>query len=191
MYGKRLLVQLMLVVMLLAPARLALAKGSPEKVVIRGDGLAVPVEITDRETLGAFSFFSFELVETNGRRGIDKPDIGAGYEITRYIQENDGSLLAWDMLHYYPHPSGQGGYAYVDGLIGPSYTEFDFKWYPVSPKGDATIRRLLAGRGVALPAPAALPATGSDSPATLWLGLLAASLALLGATVRRAHALRA
>jgi hypothetical protein len=187
MNGRRLFVQLTLLAMLLAGGRLVLAKGSPEKVVIRGEGLAEPVEITDRPTLGAFSFFVFEQVETNFRRGIEKPQVGAGYELTRFIHRQDGSLLAWDMVHYYPDPSGQGGYVYVDGLIGPSYTEFDGKWYPVSAKGDAAMRRLLAEHRITLPAPPALPAAGNDPRLALWLMFLAVTLAGLGGLLRLLH----
>src|SRR5262245_11962277 len=76
----------------------AWAKGPPSKVIIAGPGLAGEVEITDPETLQAFSFFQFE----NIYRKVDAPpDPGEGYVVTRYI-ENGLTLIPWDRVIYYP-----------------------------------------------------------------------------------------
>lgn len=171
----------------LAPVRSVFAKGPPDRAVLQGPGLKAPVEITDQATLAAFSFFQFEQVETNNRQGIPAPKVGAGYELTRYTRDQSGTVRPWDVLHYYPNPSGQGGVIFLDGLIGPSYTEFDGKWYPASQEGDAAIRRVLADNGVSLGQRSVLPATGVDPSWELGVVLLAWLLVGLGACVRNRH----
>ncbi len=169
----------------LVPVRSVFAKGPPDKAVLQGPGLKAPVEITDPATLAAFAFFQFEEVETNHRLGVPAPKVGEGFEMTRYTGGRP-----WDVLHYYPDPSGQGGYIFLDGLIGPSSTEFDGKWYPASPQGDAAIRRVLADNGVSLRRPSALPATGADTSPVRWLVVLACTLVGLGTVARDRRPLR-
>ena len=156
------------------------ATGAPRKAVVPGPGLPTPVEIVDPETLGTLSFFVFEQVETNNRRGLDAPAVGVGYEITRSIYDQDNSLLAWDMVHYYPNGTGTGGSIFVDGLIGPFSTEFDGKWYPASPKGDTPMRALLADHGIVLGVQTMLPRTGTRPGLPLQLVILALAFTWFG-----------
>jgi hypothetical protein len=180
MGSKQIVWSVVLLVMVMVPRSPVQAKGAPSKAVVRGPGLPGPVEIVDPTTLEALSFFVFEQVETNNRHGIDAPAVGEGYEITRYIRQQDTSLVAWDMVHYYPDASGSGGFVFVDGLIGPSSTEFDGKWYPVSPRGDAAMRALLADHGIALSGQTMLPRTGDATGAPLDLVILALAFTWCG-----------
>lgn len=183
----RFVVSLTVLIILLAPTTVVIAKGPPAKATISGPGLQGEIEITDPTLLNALSFFQFEQVEENNRRGIDQPaNPGEGYLITRYIQRAPGSptFQPWDQLHYYPNAEGGRSVIFLDGLIGDSSTEFDGKWYNVSPDGDAAMRAFLTDRGALTPAQT-LPATGTTAPATMLYLVPAALLVLTGLALRR------
>ncbi len=123
----------------LLPCGVALAKGPPSKTTISGPSLAGEVEVTDPELLQAFSFFQFARVD----RKIEPPlEPGEGYLVTRYVQDR-GKLRAWDRAIYYPSPKGEPGIIFLEGLIGPSYSQFDGHWYRASADGDAAMRKIL------------------------------------------------
>jgi hypothetical protein len=178
----RLMYFMIAVGLLLLNATAALAKGPPDKVTIQGPGIAEAIEITDPQTLNAFSFFQFEAVDENNRRGIDEPpNIGEGYLVTRYIERMDGSVRPWDELHYYLTSDGERDYIFLDGLIGDSSTEFDGRWYHASPEGQQVMRQVLADSGVAQLAPQTLPAAGYDSwPGWRLLLVVSGSLVIAG-----------
>lgn len=163
-----------------------LAKGAPSKVTISGPGLVGEVEVADPDLLEAFSFFQFE----NIYRKIETPlEPGEGYVVTRYVQDGT-TLRAWDRAIYYPSPAGELGVVFLEGLIGPSASEFDGYWYWASRDGDAVMQQILAEH-VATPAQETpgttlLPMTPM---ATFALSLLAL-LALVGVIVRLRRALR-
>jgi hypothetical protein len=46
---------------------------------------------------------------------------------------------------YYPAAQDGQGMAYLEGLIGESYTEFDGHWYAVSSAGQRAMQGLLDG----------------------------------------------
>jgi hypothetical protein len=173
---KRILLFSALITLLALVAAPALAKGPADKITISGPGLRGVVEITDQATLEALPIFAPADIEFDNRRGIAAPEVGEGYELVRYFQQGN-TLRAIDMAHYYPNPSGGVGYVFYDGLVDPGmYSEFDGKWYPATPKGDAVMKQLLAQHGVSL-----LPSTGVRSRSLVDLlvlvgGLLAGGL---------------
>ena len=132
-----------MLIALLLSTTLAVAKGPPHMVSIIGPGLEAPVEVADSATLEAFSFFQFEDVS----QPIAAPaDPGAGYTVTRFIEEADGTFRPWDVVIYYPASQDGQSVAYLEGLIGEGMsTEFDGAWYAVSGVGDQTMRRLIGG----------------------------------------------
>lgn len=145
-YKARFYLYLMLFSALLIPYTVALAKGPPDKVTITGPGLKAPVEITDAETLQAFSFFQFE----DSEHAIASPNHpGYGYVVTRFVRESEGDYLAWDRLSFHPNPSGSGGLVHYEGLLGEGMSsEFDGGWYLASDAGDAAVREILIREGV-------------------------------------------
>lgn len=174
----------LLIVLALLVAAPAFAKGPPGKATISGPGIQGDLEITDPAVLNALSFYSFEQVEENNRRGIEAPtNIGEGYRVVRYTKGAGNYFKPWDELRYYPYADGERGVIFLDGLIGDSYSEFDGKWFHANPEGDATLRAFLAQQGVAL-APPTLPATGSSSLLLVVALGLAAGLAGAGGFVR-------
>lgn len=157
----------------------ALAKGPPDKVTISGPGMAETVEITDPVVLEAFSFFQFEQVDENQRRGIPAPQaVGAGYHIVRYV-----GAQAWDELHYYPNSDGTRGVIFLDGLIGDSATEFDGRWYHASAAGDQAMRNLFNTLNIR----PTLPVTGAEAGRSGALLGLATLLVLAGYLLQRRY----
>ena len=134
---------LVMLIALLLSATLTVAKGPPSRVSITGPGLAAPVEVADPASLEAFSFFQFEDVT----QPLAAPaDPGAGYTVTRFIEETDGSFRPWDVVIYYPDSQDGQSVAYLEGLIGEGMsTQFDGAWYAVSGSGERTMRRLIGG----------------------------------------------
>ncbi len=164
---------------------MALAKGPPSKVTISGPGLVGEVEITDPKLLRAFSFFLFVNIEQR----IEAPsEPGEGYVVTRYI-ENGAELIPWDRAIYYPHPTDELGVVFLEGLIGPSSTQFDGYWYRASPEGDTAMRQILA-KHLATPAQATpWPTLSQIAPTAIFASGLMALVALMGVAVKARRAL--
>lgn len=136
------LLYLILVLALLAPSSLVLAKGDFDYIIVKGPGLQGELNLTNPElTTDFFVFADF----TQG--AINPPtDPGQGYEITRVyvVTENDKpNPTAFDQLYYYPYTDG--GYVYYVGLAEGS-SEYDGKWYAANPSADAPFRAALAER---------------------------------------------
>lgn len=157
-----------------------LAKGAPSQVTISGPGLVGEVEVNDPDLLQAFSFFQFE----NIYRKIEPPQQpGEGYVVTRYVQDGT-QLIAWDRAIYYPGPPDEVGIVFLEGLIGPSASEFDGHWYRASWDGEAAMRQILAEQGVtSAQETSGAPLSPLTPLATVVLSLLAL-LALAGVVVR-------
>ena len=179
----RLLLALLAGLWLCCAASIAVAKGPADKATLAGPGLATAIEIADPADLAALGFLALEQVETNGRAGVTPPaDPGPAFLLTRYLRQPDGRYRAWDELHYYP-AAGTPGLIFFDGLVGSSSTEFDGKWYPATPAGDAALRRILARHGAMM-----LPVAGAAG--TPWALLLAAAAAGAGGLALRRTAAR-
>jgi len=163
---------------LVIPAGGVLAKGPPAKAIIEGPGLQEQVEITDVKILQGLSIFGFEDIS----RPIEEPaNLGNGYTVTRYIQ--DGSkLMAWDRAIYYPGVLGEPGVVFYEGLVGPNmWSEFDGRWYAVTPTGEGMIQEILAANGVFLDDQVGGPFLGTGTlNAGLALSMASLVLFLLG-----------
>lgn len=147
----------------------ALAKGPPAKVTIEGPGIKSPLEFTDPELLQAFSLFQFEDIE----HPIPEPkDTGPGFVITRHV-EVSASLTPWDRLIYYPGSGKAKAIVFLEGIIGPDASEFDGHWYAVSRDGNAAMKKILQGAGIAVgKAEVEKPVQGKQAEATPSKGAL-------------------
>jgi hypothetical protein len=112
-------------------------------VTINGCYLPFSFEVTDPSLTDFFSFSEFSKAHIHTPTTVQQ-----GYEITRYMRDDSGVLIAWDRLHYYPDHQAAGGTIFYDGLIGGG-SEYDGKWYRASAEGDAAMRRLLAANAIA------------------------------------------
>ena len=126
------------------------AKGPPGKLVISGPGLKGELVITDSDLLDHFWMNKFVDFDNQ----IDEPrGIKDGYEIVRYYPVGAG-LKAIDKFVYYPHPGGEGGYIFYDGIIDKMFiyggSPFDGHWFNVTEEGDPVIREILEDQGVRL-----------------------------------------
>jgi len=151
---------------LLIPAQLALAKGPPSSATIRGPSLNGEVEITDSVIVSGFALAAFENFEGGA---LDSPQLTQGYLITTYF----GKGRPFDHFTYYLDPQGALGYVFYNGIVNGS-SEYDGKWYRVTPQGDRAIRRLLAQLGVLTPTHLVRPTAGgarSDVQALVVLGI--------------------
>lgn len=160
--------------LLLALAAPALAKGTFARLTISGGALGTPQVVTDPALLGFYAFSDFS------HGAIPKPDKpGPEYSITRYEQDETGKYVPWDMLRYYPSPSGGPGFVYYDGLVN-GWSEYDRKWYRANPDAEAALRPLIG-----LPAAAG----GGPAPASMPFYLVGAlCLLLLGAAIAQRRA---
>ncbi len=143
---RRLSVVMVILLALVTPPDLALAKGPPDRVTIAGPGLAEPITITDPEVLEAFSFYQFNDLENR----VDAPESpGAGYVITRFVMQRAAGRMAvepWDRVIYYP--AEPGGYVFFEGLVDPNmWTEGQGHWYRASAAGEAAMRQILVAHG--------------------------------------------
>jgi hypothetical protein len=163
----------------------ALAKGPPSKVTISGPSLAGEVEVTDPDLLQAFSFFQFARVGQTIEPPL-KP--GEGYLVTRYVQDR-GNLRAWDQAIYYPSSKGELGMIFLEGLVGPSRSQFDGHWYRASADGDAAMREILAEHEASAARGTAWAALYAPTSRAVALALFA-FLALVGAVVGTRRGLR-
>lgn len=103
----------------------ALAKGTPDKVVISSGALPHDIVITDNTCmLNALSVGNLEdpTMRVNGTPKVE----GDGYLVTRYLRNDDGSYLVFDQARFYRDP--QGGYMYVHDLPG-NLSEQPDQWF--------------------------------------------------------------
>lgn len=176
---------IVVLVLSLLTTGMVLAKGAPSKVTISGPGLPGEVEITDPKLLQAFSFFQFENIEQR----IETPsEPGEGYVVTRYV-ENGAKLIPWDRAIYYPRRTDELGVVFLEGLIGPSSSQFDGYWYRASQEGDTAMRQILAEH-LATPVQAtSWPTLSQIIPMAIFAFGLMALVALMGVAVRARRAL--
>jgi len=135
----RLMILFLGLTVLLLSASIVGAKGEWGKVTISGNGLIREIEITDPvmlEDLALGTFQDLALGEI-----VTPQVVGAGYSLLRGWENEDGVFVPFDNVHYYPDPAGERGYVYYDGLVNGS-SEFDRRWYRVTPAGDAVMQQI-------------------------------------------------
>lgn len=141
----------------LAATPQAFSKGSPEKIIIKGGGLARPIEITDSETLRRFDPWSGQFIDWSKGSVAVPPNQNQSYGVFFYMKW-DGRRSRFDLgnlrmiyaLRYCPGPNGEPGYIYLpgsnDGYSVNAGTilrdDADGKWHQASPAWDALILRL-------------------------------------------------
>jgi hypothetical protein len=127
---------------------LAWPEDPPDRVTISGSGLKGEVAVTDKEILAALSLGAIEDFK---RGSIAAPNVGKGYQITRYFYD---ASFNFGRLRYYPNSAGERGYVFFeDGpdLVGDQ-TQYNRRWFYATPQGDAAMQKLLANLGVLTPA---------------------------------------
>ena len=127
---------LILVLCLIIPNMLVLAKGEFDYITIKGPGVTGEINVTNPALTGEFFAFA-----DFSKGPIDPPaDLGEGYQIVR-VYVVDTKPAPFDQLHYYPYT----GYVYYDGLANGS-SEYDGKWYTANPSANDPFRAVLAER---------------------------------------------
>jgi hypothetical protein len=173
----------------------AIAKGYPDKIVIKGDNLEHPIEITDRNTLGKFSPWYGQFIDwANGP--VVKPHDRPSYEVLFYITVRDRkssqnqmqSRLIFNFL-YSPDPAGGPGLIYLPARKDDKYRvnqaaitrdKDDGKWHQASLAWDEALRPSLPSQRQAVVAQSIVKS--SDMPFLPWV-LLVLSIASLGVVV--------
>ena len=166
---------LLLVVGVLLGASPALAKGPPDKAVIRGPGLTGEIAITDATMLSDMGLGSLEDFQSP----LDAPSqTAAGYQIDRFFRSG-GTFQPFDRLVYYPPASGERGRIFYAGMavVGYGSSDYDGKWFRATAAGDAAMQRLIGHLAPQL----GLPATGTISSRAGLVTLLVGLLLIVGA----------
>lgn len=129
---------LLILLVLLIPASIALAKSDFAYITVSGQGIQGEMTLTDPIfTQDFFAFADFSKNEIPAPADYD-PD--AAYEITRFYLA-DTKPRAFDSLIYYPDQ----GYLYYNGLA-EGESEYDGKWYAANPAIERPFREALASR---------------------------------------------
>jgi hypothetical protein len=141
----------LLLVLLMIAALPAAAKGRFTRVIITGEALEQSITVTDPLTL---NFLSLGILEDLRPAGSVEAPVDAaevGYELERQWEDGNGETQTFDHVRYHPNTdTAELGYVYVaDTLVGTP--NFEGKWYPTTPEGDAAIRAVLAGEPVTCP----------------------------------------
>ena len=127
---------LILVLCLIIPNMLVLAKGEFDYITIKGPGVTGEINVTNPALTGEFFAFA-----DFSKGPVDPPaNPGEGYQIVR-VYVVDTKPAPFDQLHYYPY----SGYVYYDGLANGS-SEYDGKWYMANPSANEPFRAILAER---------------------------------------------
>lgn len=129
---------LLVLLALLVPSSLVLAKGNFAYIAVSGQGIQGEMTLTDPVfTQDFFAFADFDKAEIPQPADYD-PDIA--YEITRFVLE-DSKPVVFDELVYYPDQ----GYVFYVGLNG-SGSDYDGKWYTANPAIESPFREALSSR---------------------------------------------
>ena len=157
---KRILPVFFVSLVVLAAAPLAFSKGSTERIIIKGGGLARSIEITDTETLRGFDPWSGQFIDWSKGPVAVPPNQEQSYEVFFYMKWEGrrspydlGSLKMIYALRYCPPVrDGEPGYIYLpgrnDGYSVNASTilreDADGKWHQASPAWNALMKRLTA-----------------------------------------------
>jgi hypothetical protein len=153
---------LLLTILLLFVVRSdAIAKGYPDKIVIKGYNLEHQIEITDRNTLGKFSPWYGQFIDwSNGP--VAKPNDRPSYEVLFYMSVRDRkspkkplvSRLIFNFL-YIPDPARGPGLIYLPARSDDKYRvnqaaitrdKDDGRWHQASSLWDGVLRPLLPAK---------------------------------------------
>lgn len=149
---------LALMAMLLGMPRAASAKGPTVKIVISGDGLASPIEVTDQRILDSSNVWMGNFLDAS-RGTVKEPPAGLPrYEVSFYVKLGDNNVRKKYVAYYYPNPSAGQGYIYLPGRgetwhslnVGTIVRDGrDGKWNYASPPWEDLIKPLIARAGAA------------------------------------------
>ena len=162
----------------------------PDHATISGPGLKGEIEIADKEVLAALKLGVFEDLASPQREA--PPVRGEAYTIRRWFY---GGEFNFATLHYYPDPAGGNGYVLWDDgpdLTG-NHTEYNGQWLPVTPKGEAAMRKLLVSLDISFAVkPQPLSTTNTQSinaaaAAPFLIGGLALIVVVSGMLISRAR----
>lgn len=125
------------------------AKGPSPRVTIVGPGLDGGIEIVgdlallERLSIGFLEDFQLPL--------DPPPQVGPGFELTRFYEVSPGQYQPFDVTIYYPAPAGEPGAIHYQGIVN-GWSEYDGRWYGLHPDSEAALRDVLAAHGATLDA---------------------------------------
>jgi hypothetical protein len=123
-------ISLLLMLILLIPASLVLAKGRrPDKVIITGPDLTSPIEVTSPQITGALMAMHIPILEK-----VENP-----YTISFFQRDEHGELgrTPFHAYSYFPDTICERG------LVFDPYLENSSRWFFATPEGEAAIERLI------------------------------------------------
>jgi len=165
----------MMAILTLSPS--IYAKGIPDLVTIRSEGMAHPIEIIDRDTLRQFSPWVGQFIDW--KKGVvpGPSSQTQSFEISFYMKwnqrhspEDRGDLKLIYRVKYCPGLDGEAGYVYLPGKEDKRYfinaatilrESDDGKWHQAAADWETLLKRLIAGEKPPLtPHLAAINTTG-------------------------------
>jgi hypothetical protein len=142
-------------------ARFLLLVGSPvaakapiEKITVSGPGLAVPVEITDEETMRLSNPWYGKFIEWSASV-VEAPHGTTVYDVTLHARLRASELSPIYQFRYAPAASGQHGRVYLPGKGEPGHRQnvsiiirrdLDGRWNLASPDWDIRMSAALSRR---------------------------------------------
>ena len=146
-----------LLLMLLTPMPLALAKGASDKITITGPGLATSIEITDPETLGEFNPWDGQFLDKNRETVTRTPEANVLFQVLYYSKDANGQFRVFYAFKYSPLPSGMRGEIYLPQEKEAGYGMNNETiarpsgWLYASPAWDSLMQRLLKDQQTSSP----------------------------------------
>lgn len=134
---------------LFAPTPLAFAKGSADKVIITGPGLAVPIEITDPSVLSQFNPWTGQFVDQDRTAATGTPEVPTPYEVLFYSNDGGGKSQLFYAFYYW-RASGARGRVYLPQPQDKWYDMDNYTiargsgWFYASTDWDGFVERLLS-----------------------------------------------
>lgn len=141
------LVLMLVLLIALALPGLTSAKGPASRIVIVGPGL--DGELVLEGDMAVLIPISFAMLE-DFMQPVDPPARpGPSFELTRFFETDVGQYVPFDRVAYHPAPDGEPGLVHYLGIVNGS-SEYDGRWFRTTPKGEATLREVLAANGANL-----------------------------------------
>jgi hypothetical protein len=163
--------------LVLAIVAVVSAKGMTTRIVVTGTQLGAPIELRDRDVVGAFNVWSGPGTRINGveamdgfivdwRSGAVEPKVSNlwQFEISFYVDENSsGSNRPVYVVSYGLNPLSGDGYVYLPGRADPRWganvrsifrgAKYEGRWFRTTAAWQDVMRTYVIGK-----APAAGPA---------------------------------
>ena len=155
---KKALLCVWLLLTLLTSVSIVYAKGTPEKISIKGTGLVFPLEITKASILESFDPWDGQFFDrSRGIRGrlTESPMVTQTYDIFFFIRDNDNKSQIIYSFRYALNSSGTQGYIYIptegeDGYITNSETiARPSGWYFANREWDKLMRQAFTNKSEA------------------------------------------